>query len=89
MGPVFVNLLPGTLEVNVQIYSILREKLPAEARGRTTLHLETETTLTDIIELFEIKRSVVIGVNGAYERDHSHPLRDGDEVKIFSAVSGG
>ena len=84
-----MSLLLKTLEVHVQLYSILREKLPAEARGRTTLQLEMGTTLTDIIELFEIKRSIVIGVNGAYERDHSRPVQDGDEVTIFSAVSGG
>jgi molybdopterin converting factor small subunit len=77
------------LEVHVQLYSILREKLPAEARGRTTLQLDEGTTLEDIIEAFEIKRRVVIGVNGAHERDHSRPLQDGDDVKIFSAVSGG
>ncbi len=89
MGPVFVSLLLKTMEVYVQLYSILREKLPAEARGRADLQLEEGTTLADIIEQFEIKRSVVISVNGAYERDHSRPVQDGDEVKIFSAVSGG
>ena len=77
------------MEVHVQLYSILREKLPAEARGRTTLQLEFGTTLADIIDLFEIKRRVVVGVNGAHERDHLRPVQDGDEVKIFSAVSGG
>jgi molybdopterin converting factor small subunit len=77
------------LEVRVQLYSILREKLPAEARGHTTLQLEMGTTVADIIELFEIERRVVVGVNGAHERDHSRPVQDGDEVKIFSAVSGG
>ena len=77
------------MEVHVRLYSILREKLPSEARGRATLQLEAGSTLEDIIELFEIKRRVVIGVNGAYEREHSRPLQDGDEVTIFSAVSGG
>jgi sulfur carrier protein ThiS len=78
-----------TLAVNIQLYSILREKLPAEARGRTTLQLEIGTALADILELLAIKRSVVISVNGDYERDHSRSIEDGDEVKIFSAVSGG
>jgi molybdopterin converting factor small subunit len=77
------------LEVNVHLYSILREKLPAEARGRTTLQLELGTTLADILELLEVNRHVVIGVNGVYEREHSRPVQDGDVVKIFSAISGG
>ncbi len=78
-----------TLEVHVQLYSILREKLPSEARGSATLQLDVGTTVADIVELFEIKRSVVIGVNGDYERDHSRPVQHGDKVTIFSAVSGG
>ncbi|MFQ5943316.1 MAG: MoaD/ThiS family protein [Anaerolineales bacterium] len=78
-----------TLEVNVQLYSILREKLPAEARGRTTLQLEMGTSVADILEALDIKRRVVIGVNGEYERDHSRTVQDGDELKIFSVVSGG
>ncbi len=77
------------MEVSVQLYSILREKLPAEARGHTTLQLELGTTLADILELLEINRRVVIGVNGAYEREHSRPIQEGDEVKIFSAISAG
>ncbi len=77
------------MEVHVQLYSILREKLPSEARGRATLQLEEGTTVADIIEQFEIKRRVVVGVNGAHERDHLRPVQEGDEVKIFSAVSGG
>ena len=77
------------MEIHGRLYSILREKLPAEARGRATLELEAGSTVADIIELFEIKRRVVVGVNGAYEREHSHPVQDGDEVTIFSAVSGG
>jgi len=57
--------------------------------GRATLQLEAGSTLEDLIELFEIKRRVVIGVNGVYEREPARPLQDGDEVTIFSAISGG
>jgi thiamine biosynthesis protein ThiS len=77
------------LKIKLQLYSILREKLPSAARGRTTIQLEAGATLADILELLEIKRRVVIAVNGDYERDHTRPLQDGDEIKIFSAVSGG
>jgi thiamine biosynthesis protein ThiS len=77
------------LEVNIQLYSILREKLPADARGRTTLKLEAGTTLADVLDMLEIKRRVVIGVNGEYEREHSRPVQDGDKLSIFSVVSGG
>jgi thiamine biosynthesis protein ThiS len=77
------------LEVHLQLYSVLREKLPPETKGRTVLHLEEGATLADILSRLDIKRRVVVSVNGVHESDYSRPIRDGDEMKIFSAVGGG
>lgn len=77
------------VEVQVQLYSILREKLPPEARGRTLMRLDEKATLDELLQKLDIKRRVVISVNGKHEPDSSRPLRDNDEVKIFSSVSGG
>ena len=81
--------ITGVIEVRVQLYSILREKLPAEARGRTTLRFEGQATLADVLRRLDIGRRVVISVNGEHEADNSRRLGDGDEVKIFSSVGGG
>jgi sulfur carrier protein ThiS len=77
------------MEIHVKLYSILREKLPPEARGQTVLQLEDGATLSDILEEFGISRRVVIGVNGEHEPNRSRQLLDQDEIKIFSSVSGG
>jgi sulfur carrier protein ThiS len=77
------------LEIQLHLYSILRELLPKEAKGRAVLDLEEGTSLVDILEELGIKRRVVISVNSVLERDHTRQLRDGDEVKIFLSVSGG
>jgi sulfur carrier protein ThiS len=77
------------IEIHVRLYSILREKLPAEARGRTTLQLEEPVTLDDLLRRLDIERRVVISVNGKHEADRSRLLRDQDEVKVFSSVGGG
>jgi sulfur carrier protein ThiS len=77
------------LEVYLQLYSILREKLPPEAKGKSILQLEDGATIETILKEFGITRRVVIGVNGDHEPDKSRPLRDGDHVKIFSSISGG
>lgn len=77
------------LEVHLQLFSILREKLPREAKGRTVLQLKEGATLADLLEALDIGRRVVISVNGAHESDKARRLQDGDEVKIFSSVSGG
>jgi thiamine biosynthesis protein ThiS len=77
------------VKVHLQLYSILREKLPPEAKGRVLLNLEDGTTLAAVLEELELKQRVVISVNGIHETDRSRELHDGDEVKIFSSVSGG
>ena len=77
------------MEIHLQLYSILREKLPLDAKGRTVLQLDEGATLADLLNELDIKRRVVISVNGVLESDKSHQLRDGDAVKIFQSVSGG
>lgn len=77
------------MEVHLQLYSILRDKLPADAKGRAVLQLEDGTTLAELLNELGIERRVVIGVNGVHETDRSRQLKDGDNVKIFSSVSGG
>jgi sulfur carrier protein ThiS len=77
------------LAINLQLYSILREKLPPEAKGRAELQLEAGTTLADLLQEFGITRRVVISVNGEHETDRMRQLHDGDEIKVFSSISGG
>jgi sulfur carrier protein ThiS len=78
-----------SVEVRLQLYSILREKLPPEAKGKTKLKLKEGTSLAGILAALSIGHKVVISVNGQHETDYSRELRDGDEVKIFSSVGGG
>jgi sulfur carrier protein ThiS len=77
------------LSIHLQLYSILREKLPAEAKGRVDVELEPGTTLSDLLDNFGITRRVVISVNGEHEPDRSRKLKEGDEIKLFSSISGG
>ena len=77
------------MEIHLQLYSILREKLPIDAKGRAVWQLDEGATLADLLNELGIKLKVVISVNGVQESDKSRQLRDGDDVKIFSSVSGG
>jgi sulfur carrier protein ThiS len=77
------------LEVSLQLYSILREKLPPEAKGRAVIRMDNDATLTDLLKELDITHRVVISVNDAHEVEMSRQLHDGDEVKIFSSISGG
>jgi thiamine biosynthesis protein ThiS len=53
------------------------------------LTLEEGATLADLLDELGIERKVVISVNGAHASDKLRQLHDGDEIKIFTAVSGG
>ena len=77
------------MEIHLQLFSILREELPIDAKGRAVLQLDEGATLADLLNELDIKRRVVISVNGVHESDKSRQLRDGDAVKIFQSVSGG
>ena len=77
------------LEIHLQLYSILREKLPPETHGRVVLQMEETATLTDLLNQLDITKRVVISVNGDHVRDHSRKLHNGDNVKVFSSISGG
>jgi sulfur carrier protein ThiS len=77
------------LEIHLQLYSILREKLPHSTNGQAVLNLNEGTTLTDLLNELGINIKVIISVNDVQETDQSRQLNDGDEVKIFSSVSGG
>lgn len=77
------------MKVHVQLYSILREKLPSESNGLAILELNADSTLHDLLAKLDITRRVVISVNGEHETDVLRRLQDGDQVKIFSSISGG
>jgi sulfur carrier protein ThiS len=77
------------LEVYLQLYSILREKLPPESKGRAVLQMNENASIADLLEELNITRRVVISVNGVHEGDRKRQLQDGDEIKLFSSISGG
>jgi len=77
------------LEIHLQLFSILREKLPPELKGRTVMQLTEGTTIKDLLKELDINQRVAISVNAVHERDQSRKLKNGDEVKIFTSVGGG
>jgi len=77
------------IEIRLQLYSILREKLPPESKGRAVFQLNDGATLADLLNELDITRKVVISFNDDHESDMSRRLQDGDQVKIFSSISGG
>ncbi len=77
------------MKVHLQLFSILRDKLPKEARGEATLDLGDGSTVRDLLATLDIQRNVVVSINDTHEPDKNRILCDGDDIKIFSSVGGG
>ena len=75
--------------IKVALFSVFREKLPREARGRTTLEMPEGSTLTDLLNKFDIKITAICSINNQLEYDLTTQLKDGDEVYIFRPIGGG
>ena len=77
--------------VHVRLYGILRDRLPPEAGGETTLTLKGDASVADVaawLRQMGVKMALEFAVNGEVV-DGDRPLSDGDRVEIFSPVAGG
>ena len=76
------------MRIKVTLHSILRDRLPPDARGRTELEVPDGATLNDAVLQLAIP-DVLYAVNGSIERNLERPLRDGDELDVFIRAAGG
>ncbi len=77
------------IKLNVQLFGILADHLPKGEKGKAILEFEDTLTFKDLTKKLGIRRRVNFAVNGEHDLDDTHVLNDGDEVLVFSTVSGG
>ena len=77
------------MEVEVHLYSILRERLPSECKGVARVTMPERATVADLLARFEIDQPVVVVVNGSRVRDRLEELQADATVGIFTPVAGG
>ena len=78
------------MQVQVRLFSRLREHLPREARGAATVQMPEAATVADLLaHLGIVARVKLISINGQRETDLGRALQDGDQVRIFPIVVGG
>jgi molybdopterin converting factor small subunit len=91
------------IQVQVQLFSFLRDCLPRDAEGdRATITLPENATLSDLVKQLGIDRylghksadAVVkagwqIMVSGQFELNAGRMLQDGDTIRIFPPIAGG
>ena len=63
--------------------------LPNSNKGKAIMSLTNESTIADMLDKLKIKRKVIVAVNGDEEKGLDYVLSDGDEVLVFTVVSGG
>ena len=89
------------MNINVQLFSILRDCLPSDKRW-ATVTLPDGATLADLMVHLGIDRRLgynpqdilteaawLVLINKSGENDTGRTLREGDKVQIFPSVAGG
>ncbi len=78
------------INVRVTLFGTLRGFAPGGAGGPIELRLPPGATIAQLREAIGLPATteITVGVNGA-QTDESASLRDGDQVMLFNALSGG
>ncbi len=77
------------MQITLKLHSILRDYLPPEAKGKTTLTLPDGATAAYLLAHLNIDRQCSILVNGQEIEDELRVLQDGDEVQMLMVLGGG
>ena len=77
------------MKINLELMGPLVDFLPDSDKGKATMKLNNDSTVADMLDELKIKRKVIVAVNGDEEKGLDHVLNEGDEVLVFTVVSGG
>ena len=77
------------MQIKIELMGSLVDYLPDSERGQATLALKDESTIADLLSNLQIKRRVIVAVNGDEEKEMNFVLSEGDEVLVFTVISGG
>lgn len=77
------------ITIHIRLHGILRDKLPPEAKGRTSLSLPNGASLTAVIEQFSLQGRTEVAVNDEIVDNQDIQLNDGDRIDIFRPAAGG
>ena len=76
------------MEVNLTLHGILRDYLPRQAKGKTTLTLPAGTTVAEVVDQLKIKQTITAAVDGV-QIETGYVLIDGDNLQLFRMIGGG
>ncbi len=77
------------MEVHITLHGLLRDYLPRQAKGKTTLSLPDGATIEAVLQQLKIKQTTVSAAVGGVQMEPDHVLQDGDDLQVFRAIGGG
>jgi len=77
------------MKIKIELMGSLVDYLPKAKDGEVEITVKDKSSISDLLSLLKIKRKVVVSVNGDEEKGLDFILSEGDEVLIFTVMSGG
>ena len=77
------------MRIIVILHSVLREKLPPELKGKTTLELSEGVVVMDVIKQLDLPKGTSVSLNDEILQELDHPLAYGDTLRFFRRAGGG
>ena len=77
------------MQIKVYLHGFLRDYLPIEAKGRTTVTLAKGATVGQLLGHLGIRRRVVVALEDDHEPNMAYVLQDGNEVSCYTVTGGG
>ena len=77
------------MEIYIHLHGALRDKLPPDVKGKTTLQLEEGMTADTVISQFSLRGHIQIALNQELIENVDTILHDGDTLEIFRPAAGG
>jgi sulfur carrier protein ThiS len=77
------------MQIHVRLHGALRDKLPAEMKGRAVLDFEEGTTVTAVLAHLSLHGRIQVALNQKTTENKDTILQDGDRLEIFRPAAGG
>ena len=77
------------MEIKIELMGSLVDYHPEAKDGEFEITIKDRSSISDLLNFLKIKRKVVVSVNGDEEKGLDSILSEGDEILIFTVMSGG
>ena len=77
------------MQIKIELMGSLVDYHPNAKDGVVEIKIKDSSSILDLLNFLKIKRKVVVSVNGDEEKGLDFILSEGDEVLIFTVISGG